>query len=42
MPPGSKNHERVKISVWGCLSPSDRAKHRDLMSPALWREETLP
>ena len=37
-----KIHEQVKISVWGCLSPSDRANHRDLISPALRREETLP
>ena len=29
-----KIHEQVKIAVWASLSPSDRAEHRDPMSPA--------
>jgi hypothetical protein len=27
-------HKQVEIAVWPSLSPSDRAKHRDPMSPA--------
>ncbi len=29
-----KIHQQVKIAVWTSLSPSDRAEHRDPMSPA--------
>jgi len=31
-------HEQVEIAVWTSLSPSDRAEHRDPMSPALPRD----
>jgi len=33
-----KLHEQVKIAVWARFSPSDRAKHRGSMSPALPRD----
>jgi hypothetical protein len=33
-----KINKQVKIAVWAGLSPSDRAKHRDPMSPALSRD----
>jgi len=33
-----KIHEQVKIAVWAGFSPSDRAKYRDPMSPALPRD----
>ena len=31
-------HEQVKIAVWTSLSPSDRAEHRDPMSPTSPRD----
>ena len=33
-----KIHEQVKIAVWASLTSSDRAEHRDPMSPALRRD----